>query len=158
MGPTSASTQPAPTPMPHIVAGHLKLEWVGGHQGGRSGGAPTAGGSGAEEVVAEHPEPEGAGEVVAGHLELEGVGRHQPELEGVGWVSSPLGYTFTHSGRWGRYTFSCWGVYSQFEIKVLNNNITIGVSIYLLYYLLYCPGSSAWMLHANNINSIRSYL
>ena len=42
----------------HIVAGHLKLEWVGGHQGEVGVGHPQPEGVGAEEeVVVEHPEP-----------------------------------------------------------------------------------------------------
>ena len=39
----------------------------------------------------------------------------------------------------------------RFETKILNNNIsipTIGDSIYLLHW----PSSSAWILHANNID------
>ena len=42
----------------HIMAGHLKLEWVGGHQGEVGVGHPQPEGVGAEEeVVVEHPEP-----------------------------------------------------------------------------------------------------
>ena len=61
----------------HIVAGHLKLEWVGVVH-------PQPDGVGVEEVVAELPEPEGAEEMVAGHLDPEGV--YHPELEGVGGI------------------------------------------------------------------------
>ena len=68
----SGSTPPTPTPTPHIVAGHLKLEWVGG--------APAAGGSGGRGGGGGAPRARGDGEVVAGHLEPEGVGgHHHPE-------------------------------------------------------------------------------
>ena len=52
---------PAHAHATHIVhvAGHLKLEWVGGHQGEVGVGHPQPEGVGAEEVVVdpEHPEP-----------------------------------------------------------------------------------------------------
>ena len=128
------------------VAGHLKLEWMRRHQGEVGVGHPQWEGVGVEEVVVEHSELEGVGDIVtrSGCItwSWRGWGHHcHPEPEGMEVHLHPQGE------RWGRDIFTCLGIYSQFENKVLNNtNIiipTIGDSIHL--------GSSAWILHANNI-------